>query len=86
MGNQTAIALAEEVGNLATLKQALAIHLQSNHYPPVHPIFIDTCVEAINYATCEDWHVEIDMPNGITKTAGEIVEGLHLSAFIPEYY
>lgn len=86
MGNQTAIALADSVGDLTTLKGALAIHLQSNHYPPVHPIFIDTCVEAINYASCDDWHIEIEMPNGIVKTVAEIVEGLHLDAFIPEWY
>lgn len=86
MGNQTAVALAEAVDSLTTLETALAIHLQSNHYPPVHPIFIPTCVEAINLASCDDWHVEIEMPNGITKTVGEIVEGLHLSAFIPDEY
>jgi hypothetical protein len=86
MGNMTAIALAEEVGSMVTLKQALAMHLSSNHYPPVHPIFIDTCVEAINYASCGDWDIEIEMPNGITKTVSGIVEGLHLDAFIPEYY
>ena len=86
MGNQTAIALAEEVGNLATLETALAIHLQSNHYPPVHPVFIPVCVEAINLAADEHWDVEIEMPNGITKTVAGIVEGLHLGAFIPEEY
>jgi hypothetical protein len=84
MGNMTALALAEGVDQLTSLKGALAIHLASNHYPPVHPIFIDTCVEAINYAKCEDWDIIIDMPNGVSKTVGEIVEGLHLSAFIPE--
>jgi hypothetical protein len=86
MGNQTAIALAEEVDSLVTLEQAIAIHLQSNHYPPVHPIFIPTCVEAINLASCDDWDVEIEMPNGVTKTVAGIVEGLHLSAFIPDEY
>jgi hypothetical protein len=86
MGNMTALALAEEVGELATLETALAIHLSSNHYPPVHPIFIPTCIEAINYASCEDWDVEIEMPNGVTKTVGQIVEGLHLGAFIPQEY
>lgn len=86
MGNMTALALAEEVGELATLETAIAIHLSSNHYPPVHSIFIPTCIEAINYASCDDWDVEIEMPNGITKTVGQIVEGLHLGAFIPEEY
>ena len=86
MGNATAIALAEEVDSLVSLEGALAIHLSSNHYPPVHPIFIPTCVEAINYATCGDWDVVIEMPNGVAKTVGGIVEGLHLSAFIPDEY
>lgn len=86
MGNMTAVALAEEVGSLASLETALAIHLASNHYPPVNPVFIPTCVEAINLAANDDWDVEIEMPNGITKTVGGIVEGLHLDAFIPRYY
>lgn len=86
MGNQTAIALAEEVDSLVSLETAIAIHLQSNHYPPVHPIFIPTCIEAINYASCDDWDIEIEMPNGVVKTVAGIVEGLHLSAFIPEEY
>lgn len=86
MGNMTALALAEGVDELTSLKGALAIHLASNHYPPVNPVFIPTCVEAINLAANDDWDVEIEMPNGITKTVGDIVEGLHLSAFIPRYY
>jgi hypothetical protein len=86
MGNMTAISLAEGIDTLTSLRGALSMHLSSNHYPPVHPIFIDTCVEAINYATCGDWDIEIEMPNGITKTVSGIVEGLHLDAFIPEYY
>ena len=86
MGNQTAIALAGEIDSLVTLETAIAIHLSSNHYPPVHPIFIPTCIEAINLASCDDWDVEIEMPNGVTKTVAGIVEGLHLSAFIPEEY
>lgn len=86
MGHITALGLAEEVGDLVTLKQALAMHLQGNHYPPINLVFVDTCVEAINYAASGDWDIEIEMPNRITKTVASIVEELHLDPFIPEYY
>jgi len=67
-----------------SLEAALDWHLRSNHFPPVSLDFIPTCVRAIELANDEDFDVEIEMPNGITKTAGEICDGLHLWAFIDD--
>jgi hypothetical protein len=62
--------------------RALDDHLRYNHYPPIHPDFKPVAVEAIDKANEGDWEHEITMPNGITKTVGEIVEGMHLEAFL----
>jgi hypothetical protein len=64
------------------LRQALSWHLSSNHYPPINAVFIPTALRAIELGNDEEWDVEIEMPNGITKTAGSIIEELHLDAFL----
>jgi hypothetical protein len=65
-------------------EEMLRYHLQYNHYPPVHPSFIPVAQEAIDKANNGEWEFEILMPNGITKSAGEIVEGLHLECFLDQ--
>lgn len=65
-----------------SLRTALDWHLTSNHYPPVHRVFIDTAIEAIEHANEDDWDHVIEMPNGISKSVADIVTGLHLGAFI----
>ena len=66
--------------------KALEIHLQCNHYPPVSLKFVPCALDAIN--ACEDYNssADIDMPNGLTKKAYEIVEGLHLDSFLQDLY
>lgn len=73
---------AEEMRELLSRNQALRWHLQSNHYPPIHEIFIPIAEEAIERANAGEWEKEIEMPNGKTLTVGEIVEGLHLDSFL----
>ena len=63
---------------------ALAWHLQSNHYPPVHLSFIETAEEAIRLANAGEWNTPIKMPNGLTKTVEDIIEGLHLGDFLDQ--
>ena len=64
----------------------LKIHLQNNHYPPVHSAFIPACKEAIE--ACQPWNSDYDkqikLCNGKVKSAAEIVKGLHLHSFITE--
>ena len=80
---------AQEMAEHAGLDAGLHWHLTSNHFPPVHPDFIPVAKQAVLNAAFaimdEDddlWERQITMPNGITKTVGEIVDGLHLDAFI----
>lgn len=62
--------------------RALEIHLLYNHYPPVSTDFIPACKEAIENAECEKWDAEIVLPNGKIVSAQQVIEGLHLDAFL----
>jgi len=75
---------ADEMVANADMETALRWHLSSNHYPPVHPVFLPTARQAIALANQGDWDTEIVMPNGITKTVSGIIDGLHLSSFLNE--
>ena len=84
MGSTTAQDLAE---NVIDIRQSIAIHLQSNHYPRVPLFMVEPCIEAI-YAVSEgDTHKSIQLPEGIswrgypTAPAYAIVEGHHLGAW-----
>jgi hypothetical protein len=71
-----------------TLDQAVAIHLQSNHYPPVPLIMVQPCVDAI--FAVNDWRADesIDLPKGVlykgetSAPAWAIVEQHHLDAWV----
>lgn len=83
MGRSQASGMADEVAaGRASLREALVWHLFANHYPPVNHRFIPTCEQAIEAVRDGDTSVEIVMPNGLTRTAGEIVLGLHLEEFL----
>ena len=56
-------------------------HLRANHYPPVNQVFIPVCEEAIEACSEGKGGLLIEMPNGITKSARKMVEGLHLEQF-----
>ena len=81
MGRQWIEGFMENEKDIDTL---LHIHLRGNHYPPVHTDFIPTCKQAIEFCNEGKYNKKIKMPNGITKTALEIVEGLHLESFLCE--
>lgn len=65
-----------------SLEQAVAWHLRSNHYPPVHEAFVPVAVEAINLASEGSWYTELEYPNGLTRTVLHTIEGLHLEAYL----
>jgi len=84
MGRNTAQDLAE---NVIDIRQSIAIHLTSNHYPPVPVSMVEPCIEAI-YAVSEgNTHKSIGLPEGVywrgypTAPAYVIVEGHHLGAW-----
>lgn len=78
MGRMGAESMREHAGD----DMALRWHLSSNHYPPVHPVFLETARQAITLANQGEWGTTITMPNAITKSVADIIEGLHLEAFL----
>lgn len=86
-----------DAGELMDFNQALELHLASNHYPPVPVTFVPACKQAINTMIIASHAAEklgqevvfeqlsktmIEIPNGTSMTVLEIVEALHLEAFI----
>ena len=72
-----------------SLDEALRYQLECNHYPPVHRSFIPIakkaikiCQQGLDEDNSSLYNKRIKMPNGLTKTAAEIVEGLHLHSFL----
>ena len=57
-------------------------HLCFNHFPPISNVFVPVAERAIELANDGDWDETIEMPNGITLSAGEIVDQLHLTSFV----
>ena len=62
--------------------QMIEWHLTSNHFPPVHRVFVETAKEAIRLANEGNWDAEVTMPNGLVRTVSFIVDGLHLGEFV----
>lgn len=83
MGNMHATEYAgmASAGEIS-LDTALLVHLQSNHYPPVHSVFVPVAREAIERANAGDWDFEQEYPNGLVRTVAYTVDGLHLHAFL----
>jgi hypothetical protein len=86
MGLNTAIGLAESFD----LDQAILIHLQSNHYPPVPASMVQTCIEAIDAYYEDDYDKMIVLPEGVLwkgrdqAPASALIEAHHLEAWLPE--
>lgn len=84
MGYSTALDLAGQIH----LDQALAYHLQGNHYPPIPLTMVDPCKAAIDAYMDEDYDREIELPEPITykgkstAPARSIVEQHHLHPFV----
>jgi len=82
MGNLQAASLAELAIDDNALHNALAIHLRSNHYPPVNYAFIPVAKQAIALAIEEDYDAELEYPNGLVRSVAYTIEELHLDAFV----
>jgi hypothetical protein len=75
-------------GNVSR-EAAIQWHLTSNHYPPItHPNAVPFCVDLIEKVESGEYDYEtvVEMPNGASKSVGEIVEDLHLDHFITPSY
>ena len=73
-----------------TLEEQIGFHLRSNLYPPVPLSMVQPCVDAINAYDNEDYHAEIQLPEGVEwrgsnyAPASAIVEGHRLDGFLME--
>jgi hypothetical protein len=89
MGSNTAIDLATNLD--ITLENAIGIHLQGNHYPPVPLTMVQPCIDAIDAIHAGDGDTEIELPEGVlyknktTAPAHAIAEQHHLDAWLPEW-
>jgi hypothetical protein len=83
MGQMNGEAMAAAVGEgETTMRMALTWHLTSNHFPPVHTIFVDAAMEAVQLAADEDFDETIELPNGKVLAVTEIIDELHLWPFV----
>ena len=88
MGSNLAYDLANSEIDLSS---AIAIHLSSNHYPPVPKSMVEPCIEAIFALDEGEPDREIPMPEGVsykgldTAPAWAIVEQHRLEAWIDTY-
>ena len=71
-----------------SIQQQMAIHLTSNHYPPVPMSMVQPCIDAIYAYDEEEYDKLIELPNGVmwrglnSAPAHAIVEGHHLQAWL----
>tara|TARA_R100000008_G_C3581315_1_gene168703 strand:- start:379 stop:630 length:252 start_codon:yes stop_codon:yes gene_type:complete len=63
-------------------ERALRWHLTGNFFPPIHIDFIEPAQKAINLVREDKGEEIIEMPNGKSRTAWQIVEGLKLEEFL----
>ena len=73
---------AEDMLNHADFDTALDWHLRGNMFPPIHSDFHPAAKRAIECVNKRQGETPIDLPNGLTRTANYIVEGLHLESFL----
>ena len=96
MGSNFATEMADgtldELGIHLDIETQIAIHLSSNHYPPVPKEMVAPCIEAIDAVNDAGlWHLEIPLPEGVfykgnltTAPAHAIIDQHHLEAWLIE--
>ena len=70
--------------HILELEGLLAEHLKYNHFPPVTPLMVEPCKEAIFSILDYDYDKGIKVGDKIIP-AHEIAEELHLDWFIDEW-
>jgi hypothetical protein len=78
MGYVTAV----EMRRFLPEDQALAWHLQYNHFPPISLIFLPAIREALASAREGDFCRRIKLPTGKLVAVADVVEQAHLHAFL----
>jgi hypothetical protein len=88
MGYNTALDFAENLD--ITLEDAIGMHLQGNHYPPVPLSMVQPCIDAIDAYYEDDFDKFIAMPEGVFykgmshAPAWAIIQQHHLEAWLPQ--
>lgn len=89
MGAITAIDLKDQAKEgTCSLDTALAIHFQSNHYPPLPLSLIPVAKRVIEKAQRGEWEARVRLPEGITFRGStlapvrECAKAWHLDAWI----
>jgi hypothetical protein len=93
MGSNMATELADkDLFPTLTMEQGIAIHLRSNHYPPVPTEMVPVCIEAIEACNDDEANKAIEMPKignfqvtykgQLTAPAWAIIEQHHLDAWV----
>ena len=70
-------------------EEALRIHLQYNHYPPIPLSMMKVCQNAIKNANEGNWNKSVRLPEGIlykgrykNAPTSDIIESHHLDSFL----
>jgi hypothetical protein len=69
-------------------RQALAAHLQSNHYPPVPLVMLPVAEAAIDHANADEWDALVDLPEGVEwrgkphAPVAMVIDAFHLDAWL----
>ena len=79
---------AREMAEMLSMEDAIAWHLQSNHYPPVPVSMVPACIEAIQNALEGRWYKPVELPNPVKWKGGThaptsaIIEQHHLDPWL----
>ena len=73
---------ALEIRRYLSEDQALIWHLRHNHFPPIDLIFLCAIREALAAARNREFSRRITLPTGKILTAAQIVDEVHLHAFL----
>jgi hypothetical protein len=91
MANEMASGVLEDMGIHIPIEKQIAIHLSSNHYPPVPSFMVAPCIQAIDAVNDAGlWDLPIKLPEGISwrgsdlAPASAIIEAHHLEAWLIE--
>ena len=94
MGSNLATELADGTLGL-DMESAIAMHLRSNHYPPVPYSMVQPCIDAIDAYWEDSQDRLIELPEGVlwrgetSAPAWALIESHHLDAWCTdseEYY
>lgn len=79
---------AMEMAEMLDIKDAIAWHLRSNHFPPVPLSMVPVCIEAIENALAGEWTKLVSLPEGVgykgltAAPTDAIIEQHHLDAWV----